>query len=101
MRKIKFFTHTILRTIISIYHYTIIYACYDALIPIKLFDYTIQITFSSTNGDKPTYSCYRLHIPKLRTIDTKLVTSGRRCLMSAKECPECDAQLGGVAGGQI
>ena len=26
-------------------HFTIIYACYDALMPIKLFDYTIQLTF--------------------------------------------------------
>ena len=49
-------------------HYTIIYACYDALMPIKLFDYTIQLTFVF---HKPTYSCYKLQIPKLRTIDTK------------------------------
>ena len=50
-------------------HFTIIYACYDALVPIKLFDYTIQLTFFL---HKPTYSCYKLQIPKLRTIDTKL-----------------------------
>ena len=50
-------------------HFTIIYACYDALMPIKLFDYTIQLTFFL---HKPTYSCYKLQIPKLRTIDTKL-----------------------------
>ena len=49
--------------------HTIIYACYDALMPIKLFDYTIQLTFFL---HKPTYSCYKLQIPKLRTIDTKL-----------------------------
>ena len=34
--------------------------------PIKLFDYTIQLTFFL---HKPTYSCYKLQIPKLRTID--------------------------------
>ena len=39
--------------------------------PIKLFDYTIQLTFFL---HKPTYSCYKLQIPKLRTIDTKLTT---------------------------
>ena len=50
-------------------HFTIIYACYDALMPIKLFDYTIQLTFFL---HKPTYSCCKLQIPKLRTIDTKL-----------------------------
>ena len=50
-------------------HFTIIYACYDALMPIKLFDYTIQLTFFL---HKPTYSCYKLQSPKLRTIDTKL-----------------------------
>ena len=50
-------------------HFTIIYACYGALMPIKLFDYTIQLTFFL---HKPTYSCYKLQIPKLRTIDTKL-----------------------------
>ena len=61
-------TGAILRTI-SILHYTIIYACYDALMPIKLFDYTIQLTFFL---HKPTYSCYKLQIPKLRTIGTKL-----------------------------
>ena len=61
MRKIKFFTHAILCTI-SILHYAIIYACYDALMPIKLFDYTIQLTFFF---HKPTYSCYKLQIPKL------------------------------------
>ena len=42
---------------------------YDALMPIKQFDYTIQLTFFL---HKPTYSCYKLQIPKLRTIDTKL-----------------------------
>ena len=50
-------------------HFTIIYACYDALMPIKLYDYTIQLTFFL---HKPTYSCYKLQIPNLRTIDTKL-----------------------------
>ena len=57
-------------------HFTIIYACYDALMPIKLFDYTIQLTFFL---HKPTYSCYKLQIQNnelliqnLRTIDTKL-----------------------------
>ena len=37
--------------------------------PIKLFDfdYTIQLTFFL---HKPTYSCYKLQIPKLRTIDS-------------------------------
>ena len=50
-------------------HFTIIYACYDTLMPIKLFDYTIQLTFFL---HKPTYSCYKLQIPKLQTIDTKL-----------------------------
>ena len=50
-------------------HFTIIYTCYNALMPIKLFDYTIQLTFFF---HKPTYSCYKLQIPKLRTIDTKL-----------------------------
>ena len=55
-------------------HFTIIYACYDALMPIKLFDYTIQLTFFL---HKPTYSCYKLKnyellIQNLRTIDTKL-----------------------------
>ena len=48
-------------------HFTIIYAFYDALMPIKLFDYTIQLTFFL---HKPTYSCYKLQIPKLRTIDS-------------------------------
>ena len=51
-------------------HFTIIYESYDALMPIKLFDYTIQLTFFL---HKPTYSCYKLQIPKLRTIDTKLM----------------------------
>ena len=51
-------------------HFTIIYAYYDALMPIKLFDYTIQLTFFL---HKPTYSCYKLQIPKLRTIDKKLM----------------------------
>ena len=37
---------------------------------IKQFDYTIQLTFFL---HKPTYSCYKLQIPKLRTIDTKLM----------------------------
>ena len=50
-------------------HFTIIYACYDALMLIKLFDYAIQLPFFL---HKPTYSCYKLQIPKLRTIDTKL-----------------------------
>ena len=35
--------------------------------PIKLFDYTIQLTFFF---HKPTYSCYKPQIPKLRTIDS-------------------------------
>ena len=56
------------------YLHFIIYACYDALMPIKLFDYTIKLTFFL---HKPTYSCYKLQIYKLliqnlRTIDTKL-----------------------------
>ena len=55
MRKINFFIHAIL-------HFTIIYACYDALMPIKLFDYAIQLTFFL---HKPIYSCYKLQIPKL------------------------------------
>ena len=61
-------TNAILRTI-SILHYTIIYACYDALMPIKLFDYTIQLSSSS---NLLSYSSYKLQIPKLWTIDTKL-----------------------------
>ena len=49
MRKINFFTPAILRTLrpypgdfaFHFYlHFTIIYACYDALMPIKLFDYS-------------------------------------------------------------
>ena len=54
MTKIIFFTYAILRTISIYISYTIIYACYDALMPIKLFDYTIQLTFFL---HKPTYSC--------------------------------------------
>ena len=42
---------------------------HDALKPIKLFDYTIQLTFFL---HKHTYSCYKIQIPKLQTIDTKL-----------------------------
>ena len=64
MRKIKFFTHTMLRTI-SIYHYTIIYVCYDALIPIKLFDYTsIQPTFF--------HKRWQTYLLMLQTLDSKI-----------------------------
>ena len=75
MRKINFFTQAILRTLPSRFcapypvdfahhfylYFTIIYACYDALMPIKLFDYAIQLTFFL---HKPIYSCYKLQIPK-------------------------------------
>ena len=44
-------------------HFTIIYACYDALKPIKLFDYTIQLTFFL---HKPTY------LLMLQTPDSKI-----------------------------
>ena len=49
MRKIKFFTHAILRTLPMLFcspflfsYITLlaIYACYDAFMPIKLFDYS-------------------------------------------------------------
>ena len=62
MRKINFFTHAILPHYLGDFalhfylHFTVIFACYDALMPIKLFDYTIQLTFFH----KPTYSCYKL-----------------------------------------
>ena len=78
MRKINFFTHAILRTLprrfctpflFTFHYYLRMLWCASPLMPIKLFDYTIQLTFFL---HKPTYSCYKLQIPKLRTIDTKL-----------------------------
>ena len=65
-------TQAILRTISIYIIYSIIYACHDALMPIKLFDYSYYSTRLTFFLHKPTYSCYKLQIPKLQTIDTKL-----------------------------
>ena len=68
MGKIKIFTHAILR-IISILQYTIIYAFYNALMSIKLFNYTIQLTFFL---HKPTYSCYK---PRFQNYEPLIATN--------------------------
>ena len=81
MRKINFYTHAILRNI-SIYISLLFTHVMMHLCPWNyLISYTIQLTFFL---HKPTYSCHKLQIPKLRTIDEEAINIGLRLIWVIK-----------------